>query len=382
MRPDRREFLSGMTASLTLLASPFASARAQMLKRKNLVLIMLRGGMDGLTAVPSTESVLKSTRPNIAVTGVRKLTNDFSLHPKLETFFKLWQANRAAIVHATSIPYQQRSHFEGQNLMETGGHVPYESQTGWLGRGLQAAGLGGLALSLPMPLILRSESETDNFFPTYMRLPSDQIMAMVRNSYEPDTKIHTAIGQILKRPRSMLSLHLREKRDATRLAETAAMEMRRPDGPRVAVFEIEGFDTHAAQGGTDGEHGEKLAQLDRVIEVLHENLEGDFANTLILTLTEFGRKIEQNGGYGTEHGYGTAILMAGGLLKKAQIHTDWPGLRPQDRFEGQDLNATIDARAIYCSAMASCFDVDFDQMRRQAFWGETLPDYTETLFKS
>lgn len=381
MTPNRRDFLLGGSASLTLLATPLATLRAETLNRKNLVVIMLRGGMDGLTAVPSTDPVLKSTRPNIAVTGVKQLTPDFDLHPKLATFYRLWQQDRAAVVHATSIPYQQRSHFEGQNLMETGGHVPYETNTGWLGRGLQAAGLGGLALSLPMPLILRSEVVSDNYFPTHMRLPSNEIMAMVQNSYMPDSQIHASIAKILQRPRSMLSLHLRDKRSAARLAQTAAKEMRRPDGPRVAVFEIEGFDTHAAQGGTDGDHGEKLSKVDEVIRILSDHLEGEFDNTLILTLTEFGRKIEQNGGYGTEHGYGTAILMAGGLLKKAQIYADWPGLKAGDRFEGQDLNATIDARAIYCSAMATCFDVDFEQLRRQAFWGDPLPDHTEKLFR-
>ena len=106
-----------------------------------------------------------------------------------------------------------------------------------------------------------------------------------------------------------------------------------------------------------------------------------FDNTCILTLTEFGRRLDQNGGFGTEHGYGTAILMAGGLVKSSQVFADWPGLSTKELFEGQDLNATIDARAVYCSAMSACFDIDFAYMRRKAFWNHELPDLTEKLFR-
>ena len=170
-------------------------------------------------------------------------------------------------------------------------------------------------------------------------------------------------------------------RKAPELAKTAARELAREDGPRVAVFDIGGFDTHAAQGGADGEHGEKLRMVDKVIERLDSGMGEAFDNTLVVTLTEFGRTLDQNGGYGTEHGYGTAILMAGGLVKRAQIHADWPGLKARDLFEKRDLNATIDARAVYASAMAACFDQDFEKMRRDVFWGEAMPDLTTTLFK-
>ena len=107
----------------------------------------------------------------------------------------------------------------------------------------------------------------------------------------------------------------------------------------------------------------------------------EYDNTLVLTLTEFGRKFEQNGGYGTEHGYGTTILMAGGVVKKAEAHADWPGLHSKELFEDQDLNATVDAHSVYCAAMATCFDVDFGYMKLHAFWDEPLTDLTEELFK-
>jgi len=117
------------------------------------------------------------------------------------------------------------------------------------------------------------------------------------------------------------------------------------------------------------------------VEELRENLGDSFNNTLILTLTEFGRTIRQNGGNGTEHGWGGAILMAGGLIKTPQVFTDWPGLKKGDLFEGRDLLSTIDARAIYNSAMAICFNVDPEKLRQEVFWGEDLQDLSEKLFK-
>ena len=139
--------------------------------------------------------------------------------------------------------------------------------------------------------------------------------------------------------------------------QTLAHELSRPDGPRVAVFEVDGFDTHAAQGATDGAHADCLSDYDNIVRSLKSSMTKDaFDNTLILTLTEFGRTIKQNSSNGTEHGYGSAILMAGGLLKKAQVHTDWPGLKRKELFEGRDLNSTIDARSIYASAMSTVFE--------------------------
>ena len=374
----RRDFIAG-TSSLTLLGSPLFNARAAKLDKRNLVIIMLRGGMDGLTAVPVRDGLLDKARPDIQVEGLLSLSSDFSLHPKLKYFHKLWQEKRASIVHATNIPYQLRSHFDGQDLMESGGHVPYKERTGWLGRGIKAAELQGLALSLPMPLLLRGSESPDNYYPTGLKMPPPDLLDKIAQSYDGDEEIAAVMRSVQMRPRSMM---INRGRDPKQLARQAAIQLAKADGPRIAVFDIGGFDTHAAQGGADGQHGEKLQDFDRVLRSLSDGLGEALDKTIILTLTEFGRKIEQNGGYGTEHGYGTAILMAGGLIKKSQIYSDWPGLKKKDLFEGQDLMATIDARSVYCSAMASCFQVDFDYLRRQAFFGDPLTDLTDQLFKA
>ena len=167
------------------------------------------------------------------------------------------------------------------------------------------------------------------------------------------------------------------------LASNAGEELSKPNGPRVAVFEVDGFDTHAAQGGTNGAHADCLNDYDRIVKGLKQSMSKEaFDNTLIVTLTEFGRTIKQNGSNGTEHGYGSAILMAGGLLKKKQVHADWPGLKKKELFEGRDLNSTIDARSVYASAMSTVFDVEFKRIQKDVFWGDKLDNLSDKLFKA
>ena len=147
-----------------------------------------------------------------------------------------------------------------------------------------------------------------------MRLPGSSDMEMINASYTPGSDLDKTMRRVRHRPDTMMK-RARGDNEAHKLANVAADELSREDGPRIAVFDLDGFDTHAAQGGEDGEHGEKLNNYDKVLRVLKDRMGDEFDNTLVLTLTEFGRKFEQNGGYGTEHGYGTAILMAGGLVK-------------------------------------------------------------------
>ena len=158
--------------------------------------------------------------------------------------------------------------------------------------------------------------------------------------------------------------------------------MSKPSTSKTATLGPSGFDTHAAQGATNGAHADCLSDYDNIVKSLKSSMSKEtFDNTLILTLTEFGRTIKQNSSNGTEHGYGSAILMAGGLVKKAQVHTDWPGLNKKELFEGRDLNSTIDSRAIYASAMSTVFDVDFKKITKEVFWGENLTNLSDKLFK-
>jgi uncharacterized protein (DUF1501 family) len=388
MKISRRDFLKGTATSL-FLAGFNLPALATSSRKKNLVVIMLRGGMDGLCAVPVIgDKNLEKRRKNILIENTIKLNSDFALHPKLIGFNKCWNENTGTIVHATSIPYKQRSHFEGQNLMESGGKVPYQEKTGWVGRAMKLANLqgDGLALSLPMPLLLRGIPKNNNYFPTWGRLPRKDTLDLLKSVYadSSEDELLQMMDFIKKRKdeQMMGGTGGGDRQKNKNLARQAAKYLRKSDGPRVAVFEVNGFDTHAAQGGVDGTHTECLVEMDEIINNLRDNLQEAYKDTIILTVTEFGRTIKQNGGNGTEHGYGTAIFMAGGLLKKSQVHTDWPGLKRKEMYEGRDLNATIDARSVYASAMSTVFDLDFKRIQKDVFWGEELQNLSDKLFKA
>ena len=388
MKISRRDFLKG-TATTLFLAGFNLPALATSSRKKNLVVIMLRGGMDGLCAVPVIgDKNFEKRRKSILIENAIKLNSDFALHPKLKAFHRCWKENTGSIVHATSIPYTQRSHFEGQNLMESGGRVAYQEKTGWVGRAMKLAKLqgDGLALSLPMPLLLRGIPKNNNYFPADGRLPRKDTLDLLRSVYadSSEDELLEMMNFIKKRKdeQMMGGSVFRDKRENRNLARQAATYLRKSDGPRVAVFEVNGFDTHAAQGGVNGTHTKCLVEMDDIIRNLRENLEEAYKDTIILTVTEFGRTIKQNGGNGTEHGYGTAIFMAGGLLKKSQVHTDWPGLKRKEMYEGRDLNATIDARSVYASAMSTVFDLDFKRIQKDVFWGEDLQNLSDKLFKA
>ena len=382
MKISRRNFLK-TTALTSLYFAGFGTPTFSSEKKKNLVVIMLRGGMDGLCAIPiKDDKNFEKLRSKINLDRTLKLTSDFDLHPALRTFKSLWDENLSAAVHATNIPYTGRSHFDGQNLMESGGKIPYQEKTGWLGRGMKTAGLTGqgLALALPMPLLIRGVPMNNNYFPVGRSLPYPSTLQLIQKAFrEHDEKLLSEnLEIILKR-----DFDNRSRDDAWILASSAGTELSKPDGPKVAVFEVDGFDTHAAQGATDGAHADCLSNYDNIVRSLKSSMTKEaFDNTLVVTLTEFGRTIKQNSSNGTEHGYGSAILMAGGLLKKAQVHTDWPGLKRKELFEGRDLNSTIDARSVYASAMSTVFDVEFERIQKDVFWDDKLDNLSDKLFKA
>jgi uncharacterized protein (DUF1501 family) len=216
--------------------------------------------------------------------------------------------------------------------------------------------------------------------PSKNRLPKDDVLQLLQQDYQEDKMLQEVLSTIRKRPISMMEPKSRSNRDMKGLAKIAAQQLSDPVGPSVAIFDIGGFDTHADQGGDYGEHARQLKQFDDVIGTLRNQMGKTFDNTIIASLTEFGRTMSQNGGSGTEHGYGTAILMAGGLLPKSRIICDWPGLEQKNLFAGRDLNSSIDARALYASILARVLDCDHKKIVKDAFFNSNLPDMTKRVF--
>ena len=164
------------------------------------------------------------------------------------------------------------------------------------------------------------------------------------------------------------------------MAKYAGKQLSLPEGPSAAVLRVQEFDTHANQGTDWGPHSRQLTELDDIFLGLKSGLKAAWGKTVILTLTEFGRTVKVNGSVGTDHGYGSAGLMAGGLLKKGQVITQWPGLATKDLFEKRDLQSTIDYRSVCAACIETAYRLDHDIVAENVFYEPALPRMTDKLF--
>ncbi len=362
---SRRSFLGGAAAVLTFAGLPGLSLAAEP-GNGRLLVILLRGGMDGLFAVPPIgDPGLKGKRRHLIPDGARKLDGIFALHPALGTVGDLYGAGQALIVHSVSFPYTGRSHFQGQDIMESAADRPYDLKTGWLGRALDASGYTAVTMSLPVPLILRGKQAPESRYPTWISNPPTSVYKGLGRLWAADPDIATFGGQLVEeagKPNMNGRLRMGQDANLGSLAEVAAHQLREADGPRVAVLDHVGFDTHASQ---PGEHSDKLRDVDQAIGRFRRTIGDDvWKKTLVVTVTEFGRTVAENGSWGTDHGWGTCAFVVGGALKKSGVLADWPGLKSRDLYEGRDLKATLDARALYASVVSSALGLDPEVVRR------------------
>jgi uncharacterized protein (DUF1501 family) len=358
---SRRTLLKA-TAILSFAALPEFTL-AQEPTETRLLTILLRGGLDGLYAMPPVgDKSLRKLRPNINPDDVLKLDGFFALHPAFENVHKLYAKGEALLVQGTSLPYTGRSHFEGQNIMETGVMSPYASQTGWMGRALDLQGYHSLAGSLPLPLILRGNNRPDNFYPSWLQAAPPKLYESLMPLWGADPALAALTDQILAPGATMASPNPGDRNSLAVLATEAGKRLKLGDGPRMAVLDHVGFDTHANQ---PRDNDRVMKEVDDAIGAFRKEI-GDevWKDTLVVTVTEFGRTAAENGSLGTDHGWGTAVFVLGGKLKKGGIVSDWAGLKQKDLFEGRDLKATIDARSLYGSLMSRVLALDPEQVRR------------------
>ena len=362
---ERRDFLKGTLGTLYMMASPNMAFPDINPTEKRLLVVLLRGGMDGLASVPPLgDKNLSKIRKDILVNGASDLDGFFGINPSLRFLGSEYHKGRAAFVHATSFPYTGRSHFDGQNIMETGFEQAYAVTSGWVGRAMNAAGFSSLAVSLPIPIILRGNDVNSNYFPTNFQKASKSVYNDVKKMWQNDPQLAGLLDPIIGR-----QMHYGGRGDTRELVSFAAKEMHKPDGPRVGLLEFEGFDTHALQGNEHGHHAEILAELDGVLEGFKREMGDLYDHTVVVTVTEFGRTASENGTQGTDHGWASAIFLAGGLVKGKQVISDWPGLGSKDLYEGRDLLMTIDARDVYAEVIKTVFGLDDEEIARQVFVG-------------
>lgn len=361
---SRRGFLKA-SAILSFAALPdFAFGAAN--RRTRLVVILMRGGMDGLFAAPPFgDPSIASLRKHIQPDHYQKLDSFFSLHPVLGTINDLYRKGQALLVHGVSFPYTGRSHFEGQDIMESGIMRAYASPTGWLGRGMDASGFTPVAMSLPIPLILRGQREVANRYPSWINKPDSSYYKSILPMWTGDPDL-APVGEKIEasladRAGMSAQIYIGDRASFVSLAADAGQRLKLDDGPRVAVLDYVGFDTHSGQ---PGQQSEKLGDVDAAIGLLRQNLGPVWNDTLVVTVTEFGRTAAENGSYGTDHGWGSAIIVVGGRLKKSGIVADWPGLKKSALFEGRDVKATIDARSVYGAVLSAALELDPERIKK------------------
>jgi len=356
---NRRQWMLGAAA----LASPLSVALGA--TRPNtrpddarFVFVLLRGGLDGLAAVPAIgDADFAAARGPLAHFGTPPLPLDgtaFALHPALTALHGLYRSGELAVVHATGLAYRERSHFDAQQVLESGGSRPYELATGWLGRALAAHGnRTGLALTTAVPLVLRGSDRIDTWAPSALPDPSPDLLARLELLYANDAELAHALAraQALREHPGMSDNRSggggSGRAAAVALSRKAGELLGATQGPRVAVLEMSGWDTHANQAAPGGALAVNLRTLDAALAALREGMAGGaWSRSVVVVATEFGREVAVNGTQGTDHGTGGAAFVLGGAVHGGRVLTDWPGLARAQRFDGRDLRVTTDLRGV------------------------------------
>jgi uncharacterized protein (DUF1501 family) len=329
-----------------------------------LIVVILRGALDGLaTVAPLGDPDYAGLHGPIALAtngphAAAMLDSFFALHPSMPEFARMVREKHAAVVHAVASPYRDRSHFDGQDVLESGYAGPGRVQSGWLNRALEALPRGervmsGLAIGPTTPLLLRGAAPTVAWAPVALPQAADDTAARLVELYKHrDPALAAALSQGLQLDKAAQGDDMKPKpgtngAGAMRLvARGAAKLMSADDGPRIAALAFDGWDTHANEGGPVGRLATLLSGLDGALAEFETGLGERWRDTVIVAATEFGRTARINGTDGTDHGTGTVALLAGGAVKGGRVIADWPGLKPANLYEGRDLAPTTDLRAV------------------------------------
>jgi uncharacterized protein (DUF1501 family) len=383
---DRRTLLR-TSAQLTLLA-PFARiASALPNPDARFVLVILRGALDGLAAVaPYGEAQYRELRGPLALDGpgtdggVLRLDGLFGLHPSLASMHAMYEAKELAVLHAVATPYRERSHFDAQKVLEAGGVAASAAAGGWLNRALTELERTGaerhaIALAESVPLVLRGDFAVSTWAPSKLPDADADMLARVQRMYEAaDPRLADRLIEALD-ARAIAGdagagdamAGGRGVQQVTPIVTAAARFLKNDLGPRVAVIDVGGWDTHANQGGAQGNLALRLRGLDTGLQTLKTELGPVWGDTTVLVVTEFGRTVAVNGTRGTDHGTAGCAFLAGGAVRGGRVIADWPGLAARDLHEGRDLRATTDLRGVFKGVLSERFGLPEATLERTVF---------------
>jgi uncharacterized protein (DUF1501 family) len=367
----RRSFLRCATCSAAIATLPrlaFADADTD----ARFVLVVLRGALDGLAAVPAHgDSHYARVRGELAIQSrEHKLDGTFALHPSLTHLHESYRAKQLIVLHAIATPYRERSHFDGQDLLENGTTGPTGARDGWLNRVLavlpnangRSSADRALAIAQNVPLVLRGEARVSSWAPSRLPETDADTLQRISDMYASDpyfaSRLQSALAaEGIAEGMSTTSSRRNPLNAFTPMAEAAGKFLAAADGPRIAVIESSGWDTHANQGADNGQLALRLRGLDGGLQALKTSSADAWARTAVVVVTEFGRTVAVNGTRGTDHGTATCAFLLGGAIKGGRVITDWPSLAPQSLHERRDLRATIDMRSMLKGVLASHLDV-------------------------
>ena len=386
-----RRSLLGATATLTAWAHIPRYAHAAQGRDPRLITIVLRGALDGLSAVaPIGDPDYAALRKEIALlrdgsAPALMLDSFFGLHPAMPNVARLYHQREALVFHAIATSYRARSHFDGQDMLESGMAKPGLVESGWMNRVLQALPAGeripaqkGLGIGTTTPLIMRGKAPVLGWSPRALQRAEDQLTERVLALYrERDPHLASALENGLTADRIsgragalQRGNNLPEQMKMT--AVGAARLMAEPDGPRLAALAFDGWDTHSNEGGATGPLARLLGGLDEALGAFETQLGPVWKDTVILVVTEFGRTAAINGTIGTDHGTGTVAFLVGGAVRGGRIVADWPGLKPAQLYEGRDLAPTTDLRAAMKGILVEHLGLPPDILRTRVFPGSEL----------
>jgi len=403
MRPNlpaatRRALLLGSGAAFACAYLP-RIARAEGHDPRFLA-IVLRGGLDGLAVVaPVGDPDWRKLRGDKALTldgqsPALPLDDFFALNPAMPNLHRLYRAGQALFVHAVATHYRERSHFDGQDVLQSGFAGPGVVDTGWLNRALSAVAPGSsaaargrqaFAIGPITPLVMRGPAPVLAWMPprlppvgddTVMRLldlyrHTDPVFAAVIEERVGIAAIAHAGGMDVKpadaSPAVQTGGIAQVRTYFADAAGAAAKFLARPDGPRVGALAFDGWDTHVNEGAEKGRLADLLGALDGALAAVETSMGEAWRDTVVALVTEFGRTAQINGNDGTDHGTATAALFAGGALKGGRVIADWPGLKEADLYEKRDLKPTTDLRAVVKGLLRDHLRVDERHLETAVF---------------
>ena len=365
----RRQFLRLAAASAGLLMVAPRLALAAAATDRRFIFVIQRGAADGLSiVVPYADPAYAALRGALAIdpASATRLDGSFALHPALAETARLYAAGQALMVQAVASPYRDRSHFDGQNVLETGGTAPYQLKDGWLNRLLgllPRSSKEAIALAPTVPMALRGPVEVASYAASSLPQANDDLLLRVEQLYAADAQLH-ALWAAAMDTRAEAEGSGRARQDPASVGKLAAGFLARPDGPRIAMIETGGWDTHTAQ---NPRMATQLKNLDALIAALRDGLGPAWAQTTVLIATEFGRTAAANGTGGTDHGTGAAAMLLGGAVQGGRVLADWPGLAPAALRDGRDLRPTLSLDHLIASATGECFGIDPARVARTLF---------------